>query len=117
MTVPAQGQHPGAVDAVPDMQGPAPKCKVIQGSVMTDILVTEDVARILHCAVDTVRRIPRDELPVYRGPGRYNLYLREDVIRYVRTRRVIGPNIDRMLAEIEGSVISSVPGNVRGRSS
>ena len=82
-----------------------------------DIFVTEDVARMLHCAVDTVRRIPRDELPVYRGPGRYNLYLREDLIRYVRTRRVIGPNIDRILAEIEGSMLNSAPGSVRGRSS
>ncbi len=101
------------------MQGPAPKCMVIQGPVVADadILVTEDVARMLHCAVDTVRRIPRDELPVYRGPGRYNLYLREDLIRYVRTRRVIGPNIDRILAEIEASGITSVPGSVRGRSS
>ena len=91
----------------------------MQGSVMTDadILVTEDVARMLHCAVDTVRRIPRDELPVYRGPGRYNLYLRDDLIRYVRTRRVCQSSIDRMLAEIGGSVLSSVPGSVRGRSS
>ena len=100
------------------MQGPAPKCIVIQGPVVADadILVTEDVASMLHCAVDTVRRIPRDELPVYRGPGRYNLYLREDLIRYVRTRRVIGPNIDRILAEIEASVITSSTDSVRGRS-
>ncbi len=101
------------------MQSPVPKCMVIQGPVVADadILVTEDVARMLHCAVDTVRRIPRDELPVYRGPGRYNLYLREDLIRYVRTRRVCQSSIDRMLAEIEGSMLDSVPGSVRGRSS
>ncbi len=66
-------------------------------SLDTDILVIEDVARLLHCSVDTLRRVPKEELPVYRGPGRKHLYLREDIIRFVRCRRITGPNIDNLL--------------------
>ena len=40
----------------------------------------EDVARILRCTADTARRIPRDQLRSISGPGRRQLYLREDVI-------------------------------------
>ena len=36
---------------------------------------------------DTVRRIPCYRLPAYR-PGKRNLYLREQVIRYVKSCRV-----------------------------
>lgn len=51
-----------------------------------DVLFVEDVAQMLRCSVDQVRRIPRSDLPAYEGPGKHLLYLREDVIRYVRSR-------------------------------
>ena len=77
------------------------------GPTDVDILVIEDVARILHCSVDTLRRVPKDELPVYRGPGRWHLYLRDDVIRFVRCRRITGPDVDNLLREIVSDVIPS----------
>lgn len=54
-----------------------------------DVLSLNEVAIILRCTRDTVRRIPRDELYVYRGPGRARLYLREDLKRYLRQRRIV----------------------------
>ncbi len=87
------------------------------GSPDVDILVIEDVARLLHCSVDTLRRVPKEELPVYRGPGRKHLYLREDIIRFVRCRRITGPDINNLLREIESAVLHSEPDSVRGRSS
>lgn len=52
-----------------------------------DILSLCEVAELLHCTEDTLRRVPNEELPAYRV-GRKNLYFREDVIRFVRSRRV-----------------------------
>ena len=49
-----------------------------------DRLVVEQVAWLLCCSVDQARRIPRDELPAYQGPGKRLLYLREDVLRYMK---------------------------------
>ena len=66
-----------------------------------DILDIDEAAALLRCSVDTLRRIGRRELPVYRGPGRGNLYLREDLVRFVRTRRITGPDIDELLDEIQ----------------
>ncbi len=82
-----------------------------------DVLTIEDVSTLLHCSIDTLRRIPKEELPVYRGPGRKHLYLREDIIRFVRCRRITGPDIDNLLREIETAVLHSEPDSVRGRSS
>lgn len=67
----------------------------------SDILVIEDVAEILHCSVDTVRRIPKHQLPAYSGPGRKNLYLRDDIIKFLKTRRIDSVNVNRILADIE----------------
>ena len=49
-------------------------------------LFVENVAQILGCNVDFVRRIPRTELPVSRV-GRRLLYLREDVLQYIATKK------------------------------
>ena len=65
---------------------------------------------MLPCSEDTLRRIPLDELPVYRA-GKSNLYLREDVIHFLRTHRRLGParagpsdelttNIDALIHEM-----------------
>ena len=51
----------------------------------SDILAIQGVAKLLHVAVDTVRKIPFGELPFAR-PGRRNLYAKEDVLRYHRTK-------------------------------
>lgn len=71
-----------------------------------DVLVVEQVAHLMRCSLDTVRRIPREDLP-YSRPGKLNLYFREDVLRYIRTRRIerspISVNVDALLAEIEGA--------------
>lgn len=50
-------------------------------------LTVEQVAALLHCSVDNVRRIPRDELP-YAKPGRRCIYRAEDVDAFVRGRRI-----------------------------
>lgn len=77
-----------------------------------DLLVVEQVAAVMRCSVDTVRRIPRDELP-YSRPGLRNLYLREDVVKYVRRRRIertpIAVDVDALLADIEGGKVTRLP--------
>ena len=81
-----------------------------------DILTVDDVASLLRICVDTVRRIPHERLPVHR-PGKRNLYFREDVIRYVKSCRVLpNANIDTLLTEIEGGVIRSLKDGARERS-
>lgn len=49
-----------------------------------DILTAEGVAKLLHCTIDAVRRIPDRDLPAHQAAGQYLLYLREDVIAYVK---------------------------------
>ena len=52
-----------------------------------DLLSVQEVATVLRCSEDTVRRIPRTALPVYRV-GKAKLYFREDVLAFVRKRDV-----------------------------
>ena len=65
-----------------------------------EILAIEEAACILRCTVDTLRRVPRDQLPVYRGPGRSNLYLREDLKQFVRSRRILPAVSDELLRQV-----------------
>ncbi len=51
------------------------------------ILSVEDVAAVLRCSVDTVRRIPVEELSSYDGPGRGILYHMEEVQTYLRRQK------------------------------
>ena len=51
------------------------------------ILHIKQAAELLHCSVDTLRRIPIDELPTYEGVGRSVLYLRSDIENYVIGRQ------------------------------
>jgi hypothetical protein len=46
------------------------------------IIFIENVAQMLGCSIDTVRRIPRNQLPARRGASKRLLYLRADV-KYV----------------------------------
>lgn len=71
-----------------------------------DILSLAEVSAMLRCSEDTLRRVPRDELPVYRV-GKANLYLREEVIRYVRVHKMVGPSTglpDELAADIDGLI-------------
>lgn len=51
------------------------------------ILHIKQAAELLHCSIDTLRRIPIDELPTYEGVGRSVLYLRSDIEKYVIGRQ------------------------------
>ena len=73
---------------------------VFQNLIDPDVLTIEDVALLFRCSVDTARRIPKDELPVYRGPGRSRLYLREDLITYLKSRRIDAPISAEFLDEV-----------------
>jgi hypothetical protein len=81
-----------------------------------DILVVEDVARVLRCTLDTARRIPRDQLRSISGPGRRRLYLREDVLAHVRSLGRSAPNAELLLTLARAGVLGSSAGRVRGRS-
>jgi len=48
-----------------------------------DVLIVEEVAAILRCSVDHVRRINQNDLPKHAGAGKQNLYLRHEVVSYV----------------------------------
>lgn len=50
-----------------------------------DLLDIQQAAAFLHCSVDTLRRVPRPQLPVYR-PGRHNLYFRRDLVAFARSK-------------------------------
>jgi len=55
------------------------------GPVVGEILDVVEAAAMLRCSIDTVRRIPDAMLPCRSGPGKCVLYLREDVLRYVKS--------------------------------
>ena len=55
-----------------------------------DILEIEDVAKILRCSVDKVRRIPKTELVARTGPGKKLLYHRADIRNYFKNLPLAG---------------------------
>ncbi len=86
-----------------------------EGQDCAEVLTVEGVAALLWCSPDTVRRVPRDRLPVYRV-GKRNLYLREDIIRFIRSCRVTSVDVDALLPEIERGVLGLGSDGVRERS-
>lgn len=80
-----------------------------------EILTIEGVAELLHCSVQTARNIPTNELPRYDGPGRRLLYLREEVVRYVRSVQRINPAADELMRDIESEQLESPPDSGRRR--
>lgn len=80
------------------------------------VLSIEGVARLLFVNVDTVRRIPFNELPYTTGPGRRNLYLAGDIERYIRTKINQHGDSDMNLSA-RMRLIDSVADSVRGCSS
>jgi len=73
-----------------------------------DILTVEGVAKLLQCTIDAVRRIPDIELPAHQGPGKHLLYLRDEVIAYVRRSSRDGRFLNPV--EMTDPAISSHPG-------
>jgi hypothetical protein len=55
----------------------------------SDFLFVENVARMLGCGVDFVRRIPRSELPASKIGARL-IYRRADVVTFIAARRDLG---------------------------
>ena len=64
-----------------------PRSKILNDP---DILEIEDVARILRCSVDKVRRIPKTELVARTGPGKKLLYHRADILDYFKNLPLVG---------------------------
>lgn len=81
----------------------------------TEVMALEGVSRFLKCSVQAVRNIPANELPRTRKPGRRLLFLREDVIAYVRRHQTQGTAADKNSQCLDDQ-IDSVADNVRRRS-
>ena len=53
----------------------------------TSILDANLAASLLHCSIDTLRRIPLEQLPTYEGVGRSVLYMKADIEDFVSKRK------------------------------
>jgi hypothetical protein len=71
------------------------------------VLTVEGVAKMLHCTVQAVRRIPDDVLPRHRLAGRRNQYLPDEVICAVRSNRIPRVNADELIQQIDSEEIES----------
>jgi len=63
----------------------------------SEFLFVENVARMLGCGVDFVRRIPRSELPASKIGARL-IYRRADVVAFINSRRDQGAGAKLVLA-------------------
>ncbi len=86
---------------------------------LCDLLKITEVAKLLSCSVDHIRRIPDDQLAVHRV-GKPNLYFRADVIRFVRVHCRVGApapaDVEQLLSEIQENVVASPLDGARERS-
>jgi hypothetical protein len=57
-----------------------------------ELLTVSEVAGMLRCSIDQARRIPRDQLPARKGPGKYLLYLKKDIMRYIEIEPIGMPS-------------------------
>jgi hypothetical protein len=80
------------------------------------ILTIEGVASLLGCSVQWVRGIPASELPRHRVAKR-DLYIPDEIVSYVRSRRRASPGADHLILEAEREVLGSAPDSERGRPS
>lgn len=58
-------------------------------SAASGILSLHDAAKLLNCSVDSLRRVPIEQLPTYAGPGRCVLYMLDDIRSYLRNQKRI----------------------------
>lgn len=77
-------------------------------SIIPEILMIEGVAELLGCSVQRVRSIPNDELPRRVGGGKCDLFLKEDVISYIRAHPKAHVVADDLMREIENEELESV---------
>lgn len=84
----------------------------------TEVLTVEGVAEFLHCSVAAARSIPADQLPRHSGPGRRGLFLKEDVVRYVRGNSKVRSGVvdDDMVRRSKARALGSVSDSGRRRS-
>ena len=80
------------------------------------ILTVKGVANLLHCNSNTVRKISKRLLPYTKGPGRRNLYLCENVIRYIQSESQRNQEAKKNSRRTRRT-IDSTANSVRGRSS
>lgn len=78
-----------------------------------ETLTVYGAAKLLFATTQAVRLIPENELPKYRGVGRYVLYLKADVISYIRSRRIRRGNAEHMIREITDRNLKSNPDSGR----
>lgn len=79
------------------------------------ILTVGEVARLLHCSIDTVRRLSHSDLPCARI-GRENLYLLMDVEALIRKRQGRFAPVENLKPKNLHNVINSLADDVRERS-
>jgi len=51
-----------------------------------EVLTITDVAGLLHCSVNSIYHIPKTELPTHMCAGKNSIYLREEVLAYIRSK-------------------------------
>jgi len=83
---------------------------------ISEVMTVEGVANFLHCSAQAVRGVPEADLPRRRGPGRRLLFLKEDVIAYLRRSQRPRANADELVRDIESEVLDSSPDSGRRRS-
>jgi hypothetical protein len=74
-----------------------------------------EAAQHLRCEPDTLRRVPRSELPRYRV-GREIIFYVDDLDRFVRTYRAVGRQAIEPLANHEEIDLDALADKARGRS-
>ncbi len=78
-----------------------------------EVLTVHGVAKLLFATTQAVRLIPANQLPRYRRAGRYVLYLKADVLSYIRAGQVRRGNAEHMIREITDRNIKSKPDSGR----
>lgn len=96
-------------------------CKRLQGvsralsRTDSEIMTIKGVARFLFMSEQAVRSIDHDLLPRYRAGGRWDLFLRDDVVHYVQRCRRTTMNADLLARGIAEQVLGSGSDSERGR--
>lgn len=76
-------------------------------SISPDILMIEGVAEFLGCSVQRVRSISDVDLSRRKGPGKCDLFFREDVIAFVRANPKRTPASDELIRDVENVLLES----------
>lgn len=74
----------------------------------SEFLFVENVARMLGCGLDFVRRIPRAELPASKIGARL-IYRRADVVAFITARRGLGSGANMVPSRKARTPVARVP--------